>query len=171
LCVIKLNHMGKHKYWGKVEEDWAGYSGEIKFKSENFDKKEITIFLGSEFDEDGEEIETIPTENELDDFENTYLEFLKKFDNILIDISEKTFERYLKLYAHYYENQEKSGEKPLNIDTKEKHFENIKEILYLRVLKNGNIQIPIRYKIDTEHGVEIRLEKNKVIGVGGIAET
>ena len=58
-----------------------------------------------------------------------------------------------------------------NLGDKEKHFENIKEILYLRVLENGNIQIPIRYKIDTEHGVEIRLEKNKIIEIGGIAET
>lgn len=163
--------MKKHKYWGKIEEGWAGYSGEILFKSEYFDKKEITIFLGSEFDEDGEEIETIPSNNELNLFENTYSNFITELEKIIEKIKEKTFERYLKLYAHYYENEKESGEKPLGISTKENHFEYIKDINYIRILENGNIKIPINYKIDTEHGIEIRLEKNKIIDIGGIAET
>jgi hypothetical protein len=160
-----------HNYWGEVEEDWAGFSGEILFESEHFGKEKITIFLGSEFDKDGEELETIPTETELTDFENTYAEFLKNLDKIVADIKEKTFERYLKLYAHYYENEEKSGNKPLNINSDEKHFKHIKKIKYLRILKNNTIQIPIRYSLDTEHGIEIRLENNEIIAIGGIAET
>ena len=71
----------------------------------------------------------------------------------------------------FYESEEKSGEKPLNIDSKEKHFENIKNINYIRILVDGNIKIPIHYKIDAEHGLEIRLENNKIIALGGIAET
>ncbi|WP_298502128.1 hypothetical protein [uncultured Maribacter sp.] len=163
--------MKNHKYWGKVEEDWAGFSSEIMFDSEYFDNKEITIFLGSEFDDDGEEIEIIPNKSELDDFENTYKKFLSSLDEIIEKIKNKTFERYLKLYAHYYENEEKSGEKPLGISTKEKHFESLKDLNYIRILENGNIKILIHYKLDTEHGIEIRLENNEVIDIGGIAET
>ena len=85
--------MEKHKYWGKVEEDWAGYSGEIMFKSEHFDKNKITIFLGSEFD--GEEIETIPSRNQLNDFEKTYSNFITELETIIEKIKERTFERYL----------------------------------------------------------------------------
>ncbi|WP_378177901.1 DUF6985 domain-containing protein [Aquimarina sp. SS2-1] len=163
--------MQKHKYWGKVEEDWAGYSAEVLLESEHFDNKEITIFLGREFDEDGEEIETIPSNNELNDFEYTYSSFIAELEKIIEKIKEKTFERYLKLYAHYYENEEESGEKPLGILTKDNHFEYIKYINYIRILDHGNIKILIRYKIDTEHGIEIRLENNKIIDIGGIGET
>lgn len=162
--------MNKHKYWGKIQEDWAGFSTETEFTSPHFEHS-ISLFLGEEYNEEGEEIELIPSNNELNDFESTYLSFVADLDNIVEDIKEKTFDRYLKLYAHYYENEEKSGEKPLNLSTKENHFEYIKDINYIRILKNGNIKILIHYKIDTEHGVEIRLENNKISDIGGIAET
>jgi len=161
----------KHKYWGKVQEDWAGFSAEITFDSKHFGNNKITIFLGNEFDDDGEEIETVPSNTELNDFENTYASFIIQLDEIIETMKDKTFERYLKLYAHYYENEKKSGEKPLNISTKEIHFEYIKDINYIRILENGNIKIPIHYKVDTEHGIEIRLENNKILDIGGIAET
>ncbi|WP_378181143.1 hypothetical protein [Aquimarina sp. SS2-1] len=137
--------MKKHNYWGKIEKDWAGFSGEILFKSAHFDNKEITVFLGNEFDEDGKEIEAFPTDNELTDFEKTYLHFLSHLGDIIKEIKERTFERYLKVYAHYYENEEKSGQIPLHLDSKEKHFETIKSIINFRVLKNRTIKISIGY--------------------------
>ncbi|MNV77943.1 hypothetical protein D3C71_1714070 [compost metagenome] len=65
----------------------------------------------------------------------------------------------------------KSGQPPLNINTPGKHFQHLKEINYIRVLHNHTIQIPIRYGIDTEHGLEIRLENNRITEMAGIAET
>lgn len=44
---------------GKIEEDWAGFSAEVVFRSQRFDRNNITIFIGDEFDDDGEEIETV----------------------------------------------------------------------------------------------------------------
>jgi len=163
--------MKKHKYWGKVEEDWAGFSAEINFISSYFENKEVSIFLGEEYDEEGEEIETAPSDDELNNYETTYIEFLQNIDAIIETIKQMTFDRYIKLYAHYYENEEKSGEKPLGVSTKEKHFDYIKDINYIRILEDSNIKIPIHYKIDTEHGIEIRLESNEIIDIGGIAET
>jgi len=163
--------VAKHKYWNKAEKAWAGFITERKFISAHFEHKPITIFLGSEFDDAWEQIEIPPRVEELDDFASTYLNFVNDFDIIIDDIKGETFAYYQKYYAHYYENEKKSGEKALNIDSKERHFENIKDIIHLRILDKENIQIPIHYKIDSEHGIEIRLENNKIIKIGGIAET
>ncbi|GAA3522604.1 hypothetical protein GCM10022393_41500 [Aquimarina addita] len=163
--------MKKHTYWGLIEEDWAGFSSKIKFITPHFDTKKVTIFLGEEYDDDGEEIEKAPSNEELDTYQKTYSDFIMHLDQIIEDIKEKSYQRYIELYAHYYENEDKSGEKPLGIHTKEEHFTYLKDIKYLRILKHGNIKILIHYKIDQEHGIEIRLENNKIIDIAGIAET
>ncbi len=160
-----------HSYWGKVEENWAGFSPDLFFTSTHFNNKDIEIFLGPEFDEEGEEIDTPPTIKQLDQYENTYVDFLNNINKVVERIQIKTYQQYLKLYAHYYEGMEKSGKAPLEIDSKEKHFEFIKNVNYIRILKDDNIQLPIRYDLDTEHGLEIRLEKNLIVAIGGIAET
>ena len=89
----------------------------------------------------------------------------------MADIQQKSFERYQKLYARYYENLEKSGEQPLKIDTVEKHNIYIKDLMYLRVLEDKTIKISIRYRLDTEHGLEFRFTNGMITEVGGIAET
>lgn len=162
--------MNNHQYWGKVKSDWAGFSSNITFKSKYFDDIEAIVFLGDDLLEE-DKIVKPPSNSSLDEFEKTYTRFLNDLDNIISEIMNKTFKRYLNLYAHYYEHQERSNEPPLNITTPEKHFALIKDLLYIRVLKDGNIQIPIHYQIDTEHGIEIRLENNRIIKIGGIAET
>ena len=160
-----------HKYWGKVEEDWAGFSSDITFSHPFFDKQNVEIFLGEEYDEDGEEIEEFPTENRLTEFAETYQNFIENIEINIKSIQDKAYERYLKLYAHFYENSEKSGEPALNIDNVDKHNENIKEIMYLRVLDDKTIKLSIRYKLDTEHGLEFKFVGGKITNVGGIAET
>ena len=160
-----------HKYWGKVEEDWAGFSSDITFSNPFFDKQNIEIFLGEEYDEDGEEIEEFPTENRLTEFAETYQNFIENIEINIKSIQDKAYERYLKLYAHFYENSEKSGEPALNIDNVDKHNENVKEIMYLRVLDDKTIKLSIRYKLDTEHGLEFKFVGGQITNVGGIAET
>ncbi|RYG19332.1 MAG: hypothetical protein EOO07_07060 [Chitinophagaceae bacterium] len=163
--------MAIHQYWGNVELDWAGFSGEITFNHPFFSEQGITIFLGEEFDEDGDEIEEAPIENQLDAFAETYKSFITNFEAHLREMQIKAFERYQKLYANYYENPEKSGEPALNIDSIEKHNEYIKEIMFLRVLNENALKLSIRYQIDTEHGLEFRFENEQIVAVGGIAET
>lgn len=163
--------MTKHKYWGKVEQDWAGFSSGITFSNPFFDQQDVEIFLGEEYDEEGEEIEESPTEDQLTQFEETYQNFITNIDSNLKSIQNKAYERYLKLYAHFYEDSEKSGEPALNIDNLDKHNENIKEIMYLRVLDMKTIKLSIRYKLDTEHGLEFKFVDGQIKNVGGIAET
>lgn len=163
--------MMKHNYWGNVKINWAGFSSDITFSNPFFDRQNIEIFLGEEYDEDGEEIEIFPTENQLAEFAGTYQKFLENIEKNISSIQEKAYERYLKLYAHFYENDEKSGEPALNIDSANKHNEYIKEIMYLRVLSNETIKLSIRYKLDTEHGLEFKFVSGQITNIGGIAET
>ena len=160
-----------HKYWGNVEEDWAGFSSDITFSNPFFNKQNIEVFLGEEFDEDGEEIDEPPTESKLTEFAETYQNFIENIEINIKSIQDKAFERYLKLYAHFYEDSAKSGELALNIDNADKHNDSIREIMYLRVLDEKTIKLSIRYALDTEHGIEFRFEDGKIAAVGGIAET
>ncbi|PID67823.1 MAG: hypothetical protein CR968_04755 [Flavobacteriia bacterium] len=161
--------MAKHKYFGTIKEDWAGFSAEITFNL--FRDSNVSIFLGEECDEDGEDIDTPPNHEDLNDYAQTYSEFLLNFNHVLERIKEDAFKRYLNLYAHYYEDEHKSGQKPLNIDTKDKHFETITAIKYLRILKNGCVRIPMTYTLDQEHGLEVLIKNSEIIDIGGIAET
>jgi len=175
----------KHNYFGKVKTDWAGFSSEYTVKIPYFEK-EVEVFLGEEYDEDGEEVEMPPANQQLDEFEQTLKGFLNNIDSVIVDIQQSAFDYYQKFYAKYYEipfevlyensmvQEPENGKlhSPLNIDTKEKHFEYMKNIVSLiRVLENNTIKIPIRYALDHEHGLELKIVNNKVEAVDGIAET
>jgi hypothetical protein len=161
----------KHPFWGKVESDWAGFSSDIYFSQSFFDKQEIDVFLGEEYDEEGEEIDDPPTKTQLTEFAETYKSFISNIENCLSDLQLKAFERYKKIYAKHYENTKESGNPPLNIDSVEKHNEYIKEIMYLRILDEKTIKVSIRYTLDTEHGLEFKFVDGKIQNIGGIAET
>jgi hypothetical protein len=163
--------MDKHKFWGKIEEDWAGFSAEKVFHLAHFDKKSVEIFLGEEFDEDGEEIGAAPDLKKLDEYEQTFSDFLNNLNTLIFDIKKSAFQHYQKVYAHYYEDKKKSKKEPLNLDTPDKHFEYMKDLNYIRVLDGQVIKILIRYKIDEEHGLELKLKNNKVLDISGISET
>jgi hypothetical protein len=163
--------MTTHPYWGNIEEDWAGYSSDIYFSYPFFENSKTEVFLGDEYDEDGEEIETPPTEKQLTAFAETYKSFIDNIENHLADLQLKAFDRYNRIYAKYYENSEQSGEPPLNIDTTEKHNAYIKDIMYLRILDDKTIKVTIRYQLDTEHGIEFKFVDGQIEDVGGISET
>jgi hypothetical protein len=169
------------KQFGKIRLEWAGVSSEYTFTIPFFDKN-VEVFLGSEFDDDGEEVETLPTVNELLEYEQTFKNFIENIYETISNIKEKALEYYKNIYAKYYEKEfvvesffETDMERgkthgPLNIDTKEKHFEYMKNINYIRILKDKKIIIPIFYKLDGEHGLEIMLQENRVINIDGIGK-
>lgn len=159
-------YLAKHAFWGAIIDAW-GFATEKKFEIPYFDKDELVIYFGEEFDE----IDTVPSKKQLDAYEKTWTEFLQNIDAIIVEIKQMTFARYLELYAHYYENKAESGQEPLQIDNADKHFEQVKEILYIRILKNNTLKIAIRYGLDTEHGLELKIKSNKIIAIGAIAET
>ncbi|MBB5622107.1 hypothetical protein HDE69_003172 [Pedobacter cryoconitis] len=163
--------MSKHKFWGQITESLMGFTADQKYNIPNFSEQEIEIFLGNEFDEDGDEIDTPPNQTSLDAYADTFSAFLNNLPDLLLTIKAQGFERYQRLYAHYYEHEQKSGKAPLNIDTAEKHFEYMRDILHIRIEDNHTIIIPIRYQLDTEHGIEIKFENNEITSIGGIAES
>jgi len=174
----------KHGYFGKIEHGWAGFSAEYKVKIPYFEK-EVEVLLGEEFDEEGEEIETPPTDQQIAEFEQTLKEFFDNLEKVITDIQQSAFNYYNSRYAKYYEkpfevlfenenvHKTKNDElhPPLNIDTKEKHFEYMKDMLgWIRILDGRTIKIPIHYALDEEHGLELKIVNNQVEAVDGIAE-
>jgi SMI1 / KNR4 family (SUKH-1) len=164
-------YLAQHAFWGAIINTLNGFSTEKLYEIPYFDEEGFEIYFGEQFDEEGDEIDTVPSKKQLDAYEKTWTEFLQNIDIIIVEIKQISFARYLELYAHYYENKAKSGQEPLQIDNAEKHFEQVKEILDIRVLKNNTLKIAIRYSLDTEHGLELKLKNNKIIAIGGIAET
>lgn len=179
--------MNKHPYFGRIEkhEFGSGFQAEYTFNIPYFEKN-VIVYLGDEYDEDWEEIETPPTVEQVNEFEPTLKSFLEHIDDAIQSIQESAFEYYRKYYAKYYETdfevmftcdkmqESENGElhPALDIDTKEKHFEYMKDILEaIRVSEKGTIRIPIHYDLDQEHGLEIKLVRNKVVAIGGIADT
>lgn len=160
--------MVKHSFWGMIEEDWAGFSAEIVFNSNHFKSKDTEIFLGVEYDKEGEEIEACPDFEELEAFELSYKEFLERLDDLLVEIKAKTYERYLKYYASYYENRK---DDPLFLKNNDEHFQYMNVIKYIRLLPEKTILLLFKYELDTEHGLEIRIIDNAISSIGGIAET
>lgn len=172
-------------YFGKIEYKWAGFSSEFKFHIPYFES-DVEVLLGAQFDEEGEEIETPPSHEQLVEFEKTLKSFLSNIDTIIIDMQQAAFNYYKSRYAKYYEvpfkvlfenqkiqrNPHGALHPPLNIDTMEKHFEYMKDLLeWIRILEENTVVVPIRYALDEEHGLELKVVNNKIKIVGGIAET
>ena len=162
--------MNTHHYWGIVEADWAGFSAEKTYFIPGFDK-EVSIFLGNEYDEDGEEIDSPPTPDKLDQYEQTFRQFDADLTTILPAIKEAAFARYQKLYAHHYEDEKQSGEPPLGIDTADTHFAYMTDLAYIRVTDEDTIKLPIYYKVDREHDLELKIVNGQIADIGGIADT
>lgn len=162
--------MLKHPYWGYVQSDWAGFSADLIF-SNPFFKEEVTVFLGDEFDDEGEEIEDAPEQEQLDGFAVTYQHFLAHIEDYLAIIKKIAFERYQRIYAGYYEQPERSGTAALGIDQQAKHDGYLTELKYLRISDNQVLRITLDYELDQEHGLEFRFEAGTLAEVGGIATT
>lgn len=162
----------KHDYWGEINSSWAGFSSETYFSHPFFNQNaQREIFLGDEFDENGHEIEELPDLDQLNEFAKTYQAFIHNLEQHLQTIQTHAFERYQKLYAHYYENPEKSGETALNIHDVESHNPYIQTMLNLRVTTPNTLILSIHYDLDTEHGMEFKFVNNQLEIVGAIAET
>lgn len=169
----------EHDFWGEIDESYFGVSASLKKNIPIFEQ-EVTVHLGYEFDEDGEEIEEFPSMEELSEYEETYKSLCENMDAILIDIQQATFNCFKVHLADYYKKPDevirrianKNIHLPLSICTKEEHFEYHKELLgWIRIAGDGVVIIPFVYHLDEEHGLEVKLVKNKVDEVGGISET
>ena len=177
--------MIKHKYFGDViQDEWDESYSTMVVNIPHF-KDSFKIKL-VEYDEDFEPIQQPLNEKILDSYAETVKEFIKNVDNIVEDIQKSAFEFYLKVYAKYYEkpfkvlwenqkiktSQNHELHKPLQIDTKEKHFEYKNSVLEKIIISNNKTIVnPYHYDIDEEHGIEIKIRNNKVIKVDGIGET
>ena len=174
-----------HPFWGDVDFDHAGPSSGRSFDIPYFDATETEMFLGPEFDDDGEEIDTLPSAAQLDEYEQTFTEFCQRVPTLIQDIQQQTFDYYRQTYAHYYEKPfatasffeaapgwpEGQEHPPLGLNTKEKHFAYLKGLTRIRIADGHTLRLELDYKLDGEHGLEILLVHNKIEALGGIADT
>lgn len=160
--------MKNHHYWGEIQENWAGFSSDITFSHSFFEDQNIDVFLGEEFDEDGEEIDIPPTDSDLDEYAITYRTFIENIEIAMERLQKASFQHYLKFYSHHYEN---TDEDPLQIDHIEKHNPYIKDVLEIRILRGQVIKIAFTYPPDREHGMEVKFVGLQPVDTGGIAET
>ncbi len=175
----------KHEYFKEViANEWNEFYSSKEFYIPYFEQN-IQVKL-VEYDEDFEPIEEALSKELIDEYAETLNNFIENIDTIIKDIQKIAFEYYLRVYAKYYEKpfevifeNEKiksveSGQlhEPLQINSKEKHFEYMNRGLYdIEISNHKTIVIPFRYAIDEEHGLEVKIINNKVVKVGGIAET
>lgn len=161
-----------HQYWGEISSSWAGFSSETFFAHRFFnDHANREIFLGEEFDGDGHEIEQEPSLEQLNEFANTYQQFINTIEQHIDTIQTAAFARYQKVYAHFYEDSEKSGEAALNIHSVEAHNPYIQTLLNIRITTPHTLRLSIHYDLDTEHGLEFKFVNNQLEKVDGIATT
>ncbi len=174
-----------HEYFGEIiQNEWNEFYLTKKINIPYFNQ-DVSVNL-VEYDEDFEPIEEEPSKKILDEYADTLKKFLANIDSIIEDIQQETFDYYLRIYSKYYEKpfevlwenqkikktENKELHEPLQIDTKEKHFEYISSILEKIIISNNQtIVIPFCYDIDEEHGLEIKIVKNKVVEVDGIGQT
>ena len=157
-----------HPYWGTVTEDWSGLAAEQPITLPFFEK-EISVFLGEELFEEEEEYNLTPAQ--LDEYADTMRAFLDQTPILVAEIKQKTFEYYLQLYAHHYEDPTQSGAPALGLTTAEQHFPYLQNVAYLRVTDGHTLRLSIHYGLDSEHGLEILFVDNALVAIGGIADT
>lgn len=175
--------MKEHKAFGQIIcSDWNEFYASKLIKLPCFDE-DIRVRL-VEYDEDFEPLENMPSLDTLDEYAQTLESFVEHIDTIISNVQEVAFEYYKNIYAKYYEKPFKvifDNEKihnneilhePLNIHSKEQHFEymtsGFNEII---ISNNRTVIMHFRYLMDEEHGLECKIRENKVLAVGGIAET
>ena len=162
-----LEEIVKSDYFGTIKKDLCGILSEYKFAIPYFEKK-VEVYFGLEIDDDDNEIILVdnnllkrpyklPTKNELIQYECTLKSFLENIDEIIKLIKKEAFK-------YYKEKKEPYGygnDIPL-INNDSEHFEYMKDLLFLRILKDNNILLEIGYGIDEEHAMEILIKNNQV---------
>jgi hypothetical protein len=146
----------KSEYFGKIEKTIMGISAENKYKIPYFEK-EVSIHFGLEYDNNGKEIETLPTEDEILVYEHTLKNFLENINEVINQIKEKAFK-------YFKEKKEPYGygsDMPL-ISNASEHFKYMMDLLHIRILNDKKILLSLFYEIDEEHGMEILLKDNNV---------
>jgi hypothetical protein len=137
--------------------------------------KEVELHFGFDYDETGwGKVETPPTEDEIKEYEDALKNFIENIDGIIKSIKEEAFKYYIGVKQPYAKDFEKAHS--VTINDKEKHFEYMKDLYSVRVVKNNKVKgsfivLSIDYEIDTEHQMEILLKGNEVIKIAEAAET
>lgn len=151
-----------HPFWGSVSMTRLGTKPSNTFKLRGLNAK-LDVYLGTD-DDDDEPL----TSKDLDAAAVVFASFLASADNHVVAIRTAAFERYLRLYARYYEDA--AARQPLGIKDATQHFPHLGDKAQVRVDKR-DVTVSFWYQLDREHGLEFRFRKDKLVAVGGFSDT
>ena len=127
-----------HPFWGSVSMTRLGTKPSKTFKLRGLHAK-IDVYLGTE-DDDDEPL----TSKDLDAAAVVFASFLANVDDHIAAIRTAAFERYLRLYARYYEDA--TARQPLGIKDAEQHFPHLGDKAQVRVAKR-DITVSFWYQL------------------------
>lgn len=173
-------------FWGNVVYDqYMGFKTEQKVEARALNM-DATVYVGRPYNDNGEEITTLPTMKKLEEYEQTLRQFLDHIDSIVGQIAESAYKYYKKNYACYYEKafevlfsndmimppEDSKLHRPLCITTPAEHLRYMTFNLcnHIRILPRKTVIIPIDYALDEEHGMEIKIVDGKVKSIGELGE-
>ena len=120
--------------------------------------KEVELHFGYDYDETGwGKVEAPPTKDEIKEYENTLKILIENINQRIESIKEEAFNYFKEEKTPYAKAFEE--ENSVKINDKEKHFEYMKNLYSIRIVKNKKIVLSIAYEIDKEHQMEILLRK------------
>lgn len=142
--------MEVNTFFGQIIcNEWNEFYAEKMLKLPFF-KEEVSIRL-IEYDEDFEPLEEMPSADVIDEYAKTLKAFIEQLETIILNVQEEAFAYYKKIYAKYYEKpfevifenekiqkaSDGSLHEPLNISSKEQHFEYMNSGLGEIVISNN----------------------------------
>ena len=155
----------KHPYWGVLAMPRLGAKPEKTFELRGLDVK-IDVYLGQDPDEEDEDTPLTP--QDLDAAAVVFASFVAGIDDHVVAIRTAAFDRYLKLYARYFEDA--SARQPLRVNDAVQHFAYLGDRAQVRVAKQ-DVTVSFWYQLDREHGLEFRFRQDRLVAVGGFSET
>ncbi|HPH66298.1 MAG TPA: hypothetical protein PLF40_11155 [Kofleriaceae bacterium] len=160
--ITRKTATSAHPFWGSVSMTRLGTKPSKTFKLRGLNAK-LDVYLGTDDDDD----EPLTTKD-LDAAAVVFASFLANADDHVVAIRTAAFERYLRLYARYYEDA--AARQPLGIKDAAQHFPHLGDKAQVRVDKR-DVTVSFWYQLDREHGLEFRFRKDKLIAVGGFSDT
>ena len=110
------------------------------------------------------------TTEALDDYAEVFQRFVAVSESLLPIVREEVFDYYNRVYAHYFEHPEVSGEPALGLSTPEEHYTKLIGLLGVAMSVNRSVELDFDYAVDDEHGLAVMFVDHDFFDVGGIAD-
>ncbi len=106
----------------------------------------------------------------LDAYAEVFRSFVAVSESLFPVVQQEAFRYYRRVYAHYFEHPDVSGEPALGLVTAELHDARLKQLLGVVLSDCRSVELDFEYDVDEEHGLAVMFVDNRFHAVGGIAD-